>query len=102
MARDGPTVILRKAHEGIVENPKDKAHRSAASCRGQDLTKPQGGLLRCIHAPGARQREHCPGSSKPAEQNQDQHDNEYEAEPAAAAVAGPVEGAAPEPAKSPE
>jgi hypothetical protein len=27
--------------------------------------------------------EHCPGSSKLAEQNQDQHDNEYEAEPAA-------------------
>jgi hypothetical protein len=24
--------------------------------------------------------EHCPGSSKLAEQNQDQHDNEYEAE----------------------
>src|ERR1700732_1291636 len=44
MARNGPTVILRKAHEGIVENPKDKAHRSAASCRGQDLTKPPGGL----------------------------------------------------------
>src|SRR3984893_4844765 len=44
MARDSPTVILRKAHEGIVENPKDKAHRSAASRRGQDLTKPPGGL----------------------------------------------------------
>jgi hypothetical protein len=46
--------------------------------------------------------EHCPGSSKLAEQNQDQHDNEYEAEPAATVVAGAVEGAAPEPAKAPE
>ncbi|MFZ0494999.1 MAG: hypothetical protein WBD78_00365, partial [Methylocella sp.] len=33
VARDSPTVILRKAHDGIVENPKDKAHRSAASRR---------------------------------------------------------------------
>jgi hypothetical protein len=40
--------------------------------------------------------------SKPAKQNQDQHDNEYEAEPAATVVAGSVERAAPEPAKAPE
>jgi hypothetical protein len=39
--------------------------------------------------------EHCPGSSKLAEQNQDQHDNEYEAEPAATVVAGAVEGRRP-------
>src|SRR5471030_292883 len=42
------------------------------------------------------------GNSKLAEQNQDQHDNEYEAESAAAVVTGPIEGAAPEPAKAPE
>jgi hypothetical protein len=29
------------------------------------------------------------GSSKPAEQNQDQHDDEYETEPTAAVVAVP-------------
>ena len=40
------------------------------------------------------------GSSKPAEQNQDQHDNEYEAEPAATVIAGPIERAAPESAKA--
>src|ERR1700730_8053677 len=50
MARDSPTVIPRKAHQGIVENPKDKAHRSAA------LTNPLGGLLRCIHAPVQEQQ----------------------------------------------
>src|ERR1700731_1616748 len=33
VARNGPTVILRKARDAVVENPKDKAHRSAASCR---------------------------------------------------------------------
>jgi hypothetical protein len=34
-------------------------------------------------------------------QYQDQHDNEYEAEPAATIVAGPVEGAASNPLKPP-
>jgi hypothetical protein len=38
---------------------------------------------------------------KLAEQDQDQDDNEYEAEPAAAVVAGPVEAIASEPAKAP-
>jgi hypothetical protein len=42
---------------------------------------------------------HC---SKPAEQNQDKHDKEYEAETATTVVAGPIEEAAPEPAKAPE
>jgi hypothetical protein len=45
---------------------------------------------------------HCPGSSKLAEQNQNQHDNEYQAESAAAVIAGPVKRAAPKPAKAPE
>jgi hypothetical protein len=45
---------------------------------------------------------HCPGNSKPAEQNQNQHDNEYQAESAAAVIAGPVERPAPKPAKAPE
>jgi hypothetical protein len=35
---------------------------------------------------------HC---SKPAEQNQDKHDKEHEAETATTVVAGPIEGAAP-------
>jgi hypothetical protein len=39
---------------------------------------------------------------KLAEQNQDQHDNEYKTEPAAAVVTGPVERAASEPAKASE
>jgi hypothetical protein len=43
-----------------------------------------------------------PGSSKPTEKNQDQHDNEYEAEPAATVLAGPVEETASEPAKASE
>src|SRR5579863_594881 len=42
------------------------------------------------------------GILKLSEQNQDQHDNEYEAEPAATVVAGPIKRAAPEPAKAPE
>ena len=42
------------------------------------------------------------GRSKPAEQNQDQHDNEHEAEPAATMVSGPVEGASADPAKATE
>jgi len=42
------------------------------------------------------------GISRLAEQNQDQHDNEYEAEPAAIVVAGPIESAAAEPAKAPD
>jgi hypothetical protein len=43
------------------------------------------------------------GSSlKPAEQDQDQHDNEYEAEPAATVVPGPVEGASAEATKATE
>jgi len=37
-----------------------------------------------------------------AEQNQDQNDNKHETKPAAAIVAGPVEGAATEPAKTTE
>src|SRR5450631_3341565 len=45
---------------------------------------------------------HCPGSSKLAEQNQNQHDNEYQAESAAAVIAGPVKRPAPKPAKAPE
>jgi hypothetical protein len=40
------------------------------------------------------------GSLKFAEQNQDQHDNEDEAEPAAAVVTGPVKGAATQAAKA--
>jgi hypothetical protein len=44
---------------------------------------------------------HSPGNSKLAEQNQDQHDNEYEAKSAAAVIAGSVEGAAPDPLKPP-
>ena len=44
---------------------------------------------------------HCPGSSKLAEQNQNQHDNEYEAESATAVIAGPVERPAPSPLKPP-
>jgi hypothetical protein len=44
---------------------------------------------------------HSPDRSKPAEQNQDKHDKEYEAE-SATIVAGPIEGAAPEAAKAPE
>jgi hypothetical protein len=51
---------------------------------------------------GNRVRALCIGSSKPAEQNQDQNDNEYEAEPAAAIIARPVEGAASEAAKASE
>jgi hypothetical protein len=42
------------------------------------------------------------GSLKLAEQNQDQHDNEDEAEPAAAIVTGPVKGAATQAAKAAE
>jgi hypothetical protein len=41
-------------------------------------------------------------SSELAEQNQDQHDNEYETKPAAAVVAGSVKRATTEPAKSTE
>ena len=39
---------------------------------------------------------------QPAKQNQDKHDNEDEAEPAPAIVAGPVEGAASDSAEAPE
>jgi len=46
--------------------------------------------------------EHYPGNSKLAEQNQNQHDNKYEAESAAAVIASSVEGAAPEPTKTSE
>jgi hypothetical protein len=42
------------------------------------------------------------GRLKSAEQNQDQHDNEHEATPAATLVPGPVEGASAEPAKATE
>jgi hypothetical protein len=42
-----------------------------------------------------------PDSSKLAEQNQDQNDNEYKAEAAATVVAGPVEGTPPNPLKPP-
>jgi hypothetical protein len=38
---------------------------------------------------------HFPDRSKPAEQNQDKHDKEHEAETATTVVAGPIEGAAP-------
>jgi len=41
-------------------------------------------------------------NSELAEQNQDQHDNEYEAEPTATVIAGPIERAAPESAKAAE
>ena len=82
-------------HQGFAEVPKERSAIKVAA-------KPPGGLLRCIHAPGACQRENCPGNSKLAEQNQDQHDNKYEAEPAATVVAGAVKGAAGEPAKAPE
>src|SRR3984893_18958071 len=33
VARNSPAVVLRKPHKGVVENPKDKAHPTAASCR---------------------------------------------------------------------
>src|ERR1700730_12898581 len=33
VARNSPAVVLRKSHKGVVENPKDKVHPSAASCR---------------------------------------------------------------------
>jgi hypothetical protein len=42
------------------------------------------------------------GSSKFAEQNQDQDDNEDEAEPTTTIVAGPIERTATEPAKAPK
>ena len=42
------------------------------------------------------------GSLEFAKQNQDQHDNEDEAEPAAAIVTGPIKGTATEAAKAPE
>ena len=45
---------------------------------------------------------YSPHRSEPAEQNQDKHDYEYEAESAAAIVAGPIKGAATEAAKAPE
>jgi hypothetical protein len=43
---------------------------------------------------------YSPHRSEPAEQNQDKHDYEYEAESAAAIVAGPIEEAASEPARA--
>ena len=54
--------------------------------------------MRLIHKSPIRKRDF--GGSKPAEQNQNQHDNEYEADPAATVVAGALEGAASEPAKA--
>ena len=40
--------------------------------------------------------------SKPAEQNQDQQDNDYEAKATAAVIAGPIKGPASKPTKSAE
>jgi len=54
--------------------------------------------VRLIHKSPIRKRDF--GGSKPAEQNQNQHDNEYEADPAATVVAGALEGAASEHAKA--
>ncbi len=45
---------------------------------------------------------YTPHCSKPAEQNQDKHDKEYEAESATTVVAGSIEEAAPKPAKATE
>ena len=42
------------------------------------------------------------GASKPAEDDQDQHDNENEAEPASPIIAGPIERAAADSAKASE
>src|SRR3984893_13591838 len=33
VARNSPAVVLRKPHKRVVENPEDKAHPTAASCR---------------------------------------------------------------------
>jgi hypothetical protein len=51
---------------------------------------------------GARSRPRLVGRSEFAEQHQNQHDHQHKAEPAAAVVAGPVKGAATEPAKAAE
>jgi hypothetical protein len=54
-----------------------------------------------LFAPGVILETGCiAGSLELAEQNQDQHDNEDEAEPAAAIVTGPVKGTATQAAKA--
>jgi hypothetical protein len=54
------------------------AYDGVAIVIGKQIPKPDRLLSRTTNF----EREHCPGNSKLAEQNQDQHDNEYEAEPA--------------------
>jgi hypothetical protein len=89
----------------FAQRRQEKETPSSIGRLGQWATLETPGLCRpedCTLSPTNSIRLAVCSFLKPAEQDQDQDDYEYEAESAAAIVAGPVEGAAPEPAKAPE
>jgi CheY-like chemotaxis protein len=86
-----------KRHRHAAAPSLDRERRQRPANRSEVSQMPTcGSLLICKSAIYDRHL----GGSKPAEQNQDQHNDEHEAKTAAAVVSGPVEGAASEPAKA--